>query len=140
LAVASSPLAAVLPPLVRAALLDTVLPLPVWLCQHLSLMQDAATASAIVDRVDRGAGLSRRIENVTGQGRDPRPPTPKVPNVRPDDGSPRFLAEPTWGEFLCASWRRTARLPCGADRWAFGPATDQEQSGKRFTSGDLITG
>ena len=49
------------PPRVQPAVLAAVLLLPVWLCQHLSLMQDAATSSAIADCVGRGTGLTYQM-------------------------------------------------------------------------------
>lgn len=61
-----SPLAAVLLPLVQAALLAAVPLLLAWLRQHLTLMQDAALARAVADCVGRGAGLTYHMLATAG--------------------------------------------------------------------------
>ena len=63
-----SPLAAVLLPLVQAALFAAVPPLLVWLRQHLALMQDVTLSRAITDCVGRGAGLTYQMLAAVAHG------------------------------------------------------------------------
>jgi hypothetical protein len=56
----------VLPPLLQAALLAAVPLSLAWLCEHLTLMQDATLSRAIADCVGRGARLTYQMLAAAG--------------------------------------------------------------------------